>query len=285
MSNIVILGDTSHDFNFELADKYGVEMISYYLQMGEDHFKDGVDIDAETFYARVNSDMELKTGIPPVSEVLELLKKLHDERGITEAIAIYSNMNLTGMGSLYQSISHMQDDVKLYMYESAGVGSITGLYAILAAKLRDEGKSAEQIMEALEYYKDKSRIWAIFSDLSYLARGGRISKAKSVIGNFLHIAPILTINDGSIDVLHKVRGQKKSLQVLANEVKNKVGDSKRFYLNIFKGRDEEEFKQFKALMGDLIDRSELYYETILSPVLGVHSGPKAVGASVLILDK
>jgi len=283
MSKIAILGDTSHDFNYEIAAEFGVEMIPYYLQMGENHFKDSVDIDSKTFYQTVDQYDVLSTGVPPVQDVLDLFDQLK-ERGVTDAIAVCSSPKLTGMAGLYKSIEEMRNDIKIHTFDTKQIGSGSALYAILAAELRDQGKSVDEIMERLNELDGQSQIYAIFRDLSYLVKGGRISKTKAAVGSFLNISPVLTIIDGEIQIIEKVRGAKKSLQKMADAVKNKIGQSKKYKLMLFKGADEEEFKNFKELLAEQIEKAEMYYETILSPVLGVHSGPKVVGASVLALD-
>lgn len=283
MSNIAILGDTSHDFNYEIAAEFGVEMIPYYLQMGENHFKDSVDIDSRTFYSTVDQYDVLSTGVPPAQDVLDLFDQL-SERGVTDAIAICSSPKLTGMAGLYKSISEMRDDIKIHTFDTKQVGSSSGLYAIVAAELRDQGKTVDEIMERLNDLDGESQIFAIFRDLSYLVKGGRLSKTKAAVGAFLNISPVLTIIDGEIQIIEKVRGTKKSLQRLADAVKEKIGQSSNYKLMLFKGANEDEFINFKEMLSEQIEKAEMYYETLLSPVLGVHSGPKVVGASVLALD-
>ena len=258
-------------------------MIPYYLQMGENSYKDGVDISGEEFYSTVDKYELLKTGIPPVQEVLDTIDSLIEE-GYDEFICAHSSSDLTGMVNLYNSVRQMKPEIKIYTVDTRLVGSAAGMFPILAAQLRDQGKTASEIVEILKSLVGKGQVFAIFRELKYLVNGGRMSKAKGLIGSLLKISPILTVKTGEIEIVDKVRGDKKSIQKMVEALKETKGNSKKYFLSLFKGANEEEFQMLKSLLTDEIENAELYYETLLSPVLGVHGGPKVIGASILVLD-
>ncbi|NLW51849.1 MAG: DegV family protein [Tissierellia bacterium] len=284
MTKLAIIGDTAQDFTHELGKKFGVEVVSYYIEMDEKSYKDLYDIDAQRFYNVMDDHEKLSTGIPPIQEVLDLLVSLK-EQGYEEVLFLACSHALTGMFGLYNTLTTMYDDMKIHIFDTTQIASASALLTIEAANMRDAGKSVEEILKRLEELKTKSKVFAVFRSLKYLVKGGRFNKYAGMIGSFLNINPILTMENGEIAMLDKVRGNKKSLVGLINYIKEYVSESKDYHIVVFEGDNKEEFEEFKEALKDVIDNANISIETKLTPVLGVHTGPKVVGASVLTLDK
>lgn len=283
MDKIAILGDTSQDLTYEIADNYGIELISYYVSMDHKIYKDQIDLSAHTFYKEIKKCQQLKTGIPPAQDVLNKIEKLK-QKGYKKAIAITSSSQLTGMVNLYESVKGMIKDFELAIVDTEIVGNAGALIAIEAAKKRDQKLPFHDLIAYIEKIKKKADIFAIFRSLEYLKRGGRIGAVKATIGDFLNISPILTVKNNKVDMIEKVRGKKKSLEKLIQTVKNRLGDSKHYSMGVFQGDNLEEFQQIKAMLKEEIKKSQLYLESFLTPVLGVHGGPSSLGISVLTFD-
>lgn len=283
MSKIAIISDSSHDMTFDMGKKYGLEVVPYYIQMGDKHLKDQVDIDSREFYRTMESYDTLSSGIPSVQDVIDKLDQIK-EKAYTDVIMLTSSDKITGMLGLYQMIKNDYEGLNLHLYNTNQVGSSSGLVAIYAAELRDEGKSVEEIVEELDRVMKKTNIFALFRTLKYLVKGGRFNKYAGMIGTFLHINPLLKEENGEIIVVDKFRGTKKSLQGLINIVEKTIGDSKKYRLAIFSGNNEQEVLTLKEALKEIIEKAEFYIETEFTPVLGVHAGPKSVGVSVMVLD-
>lgn len=280
MKKFAILADTSQDFTFESAKDFGVELVSYYLSMGEKDYKDQVDIDKKTFYSVIDQHDKLSTGVPPIQDVIDKIEELK-EKGFEGAIVVTSSSEITGMNNLYESVKNIIDDFELFVLDSNTVGSAAAFLAIEAAKMRDKGLSPQEIVAKLELLSDQIDIYAIFRSLEYLVKGGRMSPVKAAIGGFLNIFPILTAKEKKVDILEKARGKKKSLERLAQIVKDRIDGAESYYIGIFQGDNQEEVDQLKDMLKEQIDKADLFLETVLTPVLGVHAGPEALGVSVL----
>lgn len=283
MNKIAIVADTTQDLTFELGEKYGIKVIPYMVQMGDQHFRDQLDIDTRRFYETMSQYEVLSTGIPPLQDVTNQLDHLVSE-GYTQALVITSASKLTGMRQLYEVVLQQYQGLELTIFESRYVGSITGLLSIYAAQLRDQGHSVKEIYQSLEEKDQKGQILALFRSLKYVIRGGRFNKYAGMIGTFLNINPLLTIKDSEVTILKKARGKKKSFQTLVEAVKDKVKGAKSYYMVLFSGDNAEEIAALKDVLKEEIVNSALCIETELSPVLGVHAGPQSVGVSILILD-
>ncbi|WP_124059659.1 DegV family protein [Vaginisenegalia massiliensis] len=283
MNKIAIVADSSQDLTFELGEKYGIEILSYYVQMDDNHYKDLVDIDTQYFYDHMSQHKVLSTGIPPIQEVFDKFDQLKEE-GYTQAVVITSSAKITGMRQLMQVVADQVEGIELFIIDSRQVAGSAGLLAIQAAQLRDQGQPAQAIVEELERLLPQANIFALFRTLEYVVRGGRFNKYKGMLGTLLNIHPLLKAVDGEVGVIDKARGNKKSLQRLVNCVRDEIGSAQRYRLFIFSGDNPEEVAQLRDDLADVIARADLVIETQLTAVLGVHAGPKSIGVSTLILD-
>lgn len=285
MNKIGIIADTAQDLDLELGEKYGIEILSYHVQMGEKTFKDLVDIDSRTFYQTMDQYNTLQTAIPSVQDLIEILDNMKGQ-GIEDVIIIVCTEKLTGMEGLAGTVQSYYEGLNIHIYQTNQIGSSAGLFSIYAAELRDKGLSVEEITSELNRIKngEKATIHALFRTLKYLIKGGRFNKYKGMIGMFLHINPLLKVEDGLIEVIDKIRGKTKSLNALADKIREEIGESKKYRIIIFSGDNDEEVEELKEILKDLIDGAELYLQTEFTSVLGVHAGPKSIGIATMKLD-
>ena len=280
MEKIGIIADTSQDFTFDLAKEYDIKIVPYTVHMGNDNFKDLVELDKETFYQKIDEVDSVGTSTPDIHTVVQAIKDLENE-GCTQILAITSSSDMTGMANLYESINHMEMNLPIKVFDGGQIGSAGALLAIEASKLRNKGLSIEQIYDRLVDLRPNANIYALFRNLKYLVAGGRISRAKGAIGGLLGVSPILTMASKKVGLVEKVRGNKRSLDRFIEILRERVGSSTDYDLILFHGANPVEFAFLKEAVSDLIDKATLYIETVMTPVLGAHTGPITVGFSIL----
>lgn len=285
MNKIGIIADTSQDLTFELGEKYDIEILSYHVQLGNRHYKDLIDIGTREFYQTMGNYDTLMTGIPSVTDLEEKLNKFRDE-GTKDILIFVSSDKLTGLEALAGTVKSYYKGLNIHIYQTRQIGSSAGLFSIYAAELRERNYTLDQIVQELDRIKSKENvnIMALFRTLKYIVKGGRFNKYKGMVGMFLKINPVLRLIDGSIEVVDKVRGKQKSLKVLADTIKDDLKDAKKYKIVLFSGDNDEEIQDLKELLKAEIDNAEMYLETELTTVLGVHAGPKSIGVSYMILD-
>ncbi|MDO4773031.1 MAG: DegV family protein [Bacillota bacterium] len=283
MSKIAIFGDTSQDFTQELAREHGIECFFYQIQMDEAHYKDQVDIKSETFYQKLPEHEVLKTGTPAPYDIIEKLEQMRSE-GYSDIIMITSSVKLTGMYNLYATHGDSYEGMKLHLIDTENIASGAGLFVIYASRLRAQGLSADEIVCRVKERKDKVSIFALFRTLSYLVRGGRFNKYKGMIGNLLNIMPMLEMRDGMLELKDRYRGKSRSLEALKSVATKEISGYQKYCLVIFSADNQEEVELLKRKMKDEIEGAELFIETQLTPVLGVHSGPGVIGVTIFGLE-
>ena len=128
--------------------------------------------------------------------------------------------------------------------------------------------------------KMKSRTYFVIPELTNLINGGRIGKVKGVIGQLLHIKPIITCDaDGVYYDVDKVRGFAKAQRRLVDRIKDELKDTKDYYLSICHGANPEALEFVKDALKDEVARAKIYVEEQIAPTLAVHTGRGLVGVA------
>lgn len=283
MNKLAIVADTTMNFTFEMAEAHGVTLVPYYLQLDDQHLRDQVDITSDQFYRVMERKKILSTGIPSVQEVTDVLDTLK-KQGYTHVLCLVSSEKLTGMKNLYEVIKSDYQGLDILVYDTEHIAMSAGLLTMYAGYLNQEGVERNAIVDELDRVKPQTHIFALFRTLKYLVKGGRFNKYKGMLGTFLNVQPLLTAVDGAIEVADKLRGKKKSLLGLVDRVKSTIGSAKTYHLVLFSGHNPQELAQVRAYLSDEIAGAQACFQVELTPVLGVHAGPGALGAAVLVLD-
>ncbi|MDP4090851.1 MAG: DegV family protein, partial [Bacillota bacterium] len=124
--------------------------------------------------------------------------------------------------------------------------------------------------------KLKLNHWFTVDDLHHLKRGGRVSATSAVIGTLLDIKPVLHVdNEGKLIPVTKVKGRKKSIKSLAEELKSRITDPENQVIGISHGDCEEEAKLLEKFIREAVNIKGVVFNYI-GPVVGSHSGPGTI---------
>ncbi len=151
-----------------------------------------------------------------------------------------------------------------------------GFIAIAAARAAAAGKPLPEVRRAAEEAKRRVGFAATLETLEYLARGGRIGKAAFMLGNLIKINPILTIKDGEVTPVSRVRGQNNALQAIVDYVAQQVEDHRVLHLAIMEADAPEQAARLQELALQKLRPAEIFHSEF-TPVMGVHTGPGLVG--------
>lgn len=273
-----IITDSASDFTKEDAKRLNIEVLPLTVTFGDEAYRDGVDLDSKTFYEKLIESDTLPTTsqIPPY--VFEETFKEATEAGDSVVIVLISS-ELSGT---FQSAHLAAEDFdNVYVVDSLSVTIGEQCLIEYAARLRDEGKSAKEIAQALDNKKADVKILALLDTLEYLKKGGRISPATAFVGGVLAVKPVVTVTDGKVELIGKARGSKNGNNLL-RELVGKVGGidySMPIYLG-YSGID-------KSLLNKYIEDSKSLWEgfignllvTNIGSAIGTHVGPGAIAVA------
>lgn len=275
MNKLKILIDSSGDLNPIIREKYDIDIIPLHVNLGEKSYRDGIEIkpsDVFDYYAETG---ELATTSAIVPDVYtEFFKKWTNEGYSIMYFGI--SPKFTSSFRNAEIASEAFDNVFIIDSESLSTGS--GLLALWAARLNQEGKSILEILTEIEKIRSEINGSFVLDTLKYMYKGGRCSGVKAFGTNILSIKPCLEIKNGTLNVGKKYRGKidKVLLDYIEHELKNKTNiDTKTAFIT-HTGVDPELVETLKNKMLSYQPFEEII-ESIAGATVSVHCGPNTLG--------
>ena len=269
---IRIMADSTSDIGPERAKEWGVTLIPLKVLFGEEEYLDGVDMQLEEFYRRLVLSEKLPTTSQPDPEAFLKVFQEAKEAG-DEVILITISSNLSGT---YQSAVIAKDMCEydgIYLVDSMQVTCTMLMMARRALKLAEEGKSGREIYKILEDEKSHYCIYAAIGDLTYLEKGGRLSKVGAAAGSMLNLKPVITIaNTGVVKLAGMARGQNGAYAKMLKLIEADGGLDMSREMCIGYTGDAKVLAPFKEYLKGRMDISG-FYESRIGTVIGTHGGP------------
>ncbi|HUT80303.1 MAG TPA: DegV family protein [Candidatus Bathyarchaeia archaeon] len=275
MSKIKIITDSTCDIPIDLAKKYDIDVVPLNIFFGEEKFKDGVSITANEVYQRIQTDKSIwpSTSQPSTREFLEYYNKAFDQ-GYETVISIHITPNMSGTLNSVNLAKQMLPDKDLVIIDSNTVTHPFGLTVYETAKLVKEGKNKESILNTLKNsFVPKANICGVVETLEFLHRGGRIGRAKKVLGTLLKKKPVLELTEGSVNSFGAVTGFEEGYEkfvALAPKIfDNLITDTVWLGYADNKTRTDDLYQAIK----DLPNAPKEIRVVEIGPAVGVHLGP------------
>lgn len=266
---VKVVTDTTADLPPALAKELDITVIPLYVRFGEKVYRDHLDISQDDFYARLPVDpVHPSTSQPSPQDFIEVYEKLADNKdGI---ISIHISKKLSGTwDSATQAKKMMEGKVPIEVVDSMSVTMGLGLLAVLAGRMAKDGAALEEIKTAVEKAVPQIHVLALFDTLKYLAAGGRIGKAKALVGSVLNVKPVLAVKDGEMHPAGQARSRAKGIARLvewAGEFSN-IED-----ISVGHTTTPEDAEKLAEQMPDSFPNDKII-RARLGAVLGTHAGP------------
>jgi DegV family protein with EDD domain len=171
------------------------------------------------------------------------------------------------------------EPVTIKVVDSGSVSLGLGMLALFAARLARRGIDPDGIAERLEAMRPRMHILFAVNTLEYLARGGRIGKARALVGNLLGIKPILGVTDGEVVSIDRVRGGRAAQPRLIELFRQRVDPGRPVVVSIAHAKAPVWADRLRALLEQSFGVAELFMAE-MGPVVGTHAGPGTVGAAL-----
>lgn len=274
---IKLITDSCCDLSQGYLKDNEVEVIPFpYSIEGKDYTDDfGSTLSYENFYNYMRGGSMPTTSQITAFTYVNTFKKFVGEGYSIIYIGFSSALSQTYNNSLlainYIKEEYPQADIASIDSKSASVG--LGLLVYYACEMLKEGKPKEEIINWIENNKLKVNHWFIIDSLDHLQRGGRISSASAAVGTLLDIKPLLNLDDeGKLRIVRKIRGRKKAVKELMEELKTGIVNPKEQIILINHGDCPEEALKLKnTVMNEIsVKDSAVNY---VGPVIGTHTGP------------
>ena len=272
------------DLSKEHFEKRDINYVCFHFYLDEEYYPDdlGQTMPFDKFYKAMEEGAMTKTSQVNVAEFEEyfesFLKEGKDILHITLASGISGVNNSANIAK--NMMEEKYPDRKIYVVDSCSAACGYGMLMDTLADMRDAGKSIDEIYEWVEANKSRVQHWLSPTDLKYLIRGGRVSKASGFVGQMLNICPVLIVaGDGTLKAMQKVRTKKKVLETLANKVIENTEEGAEYAGKCYVAHSacEEDAKTLVRLIEEKVPA--LKDKVVLGnigTVIGSHTGPGAL---------
>jgi DegV family protein with EDD domain len=276
MSRIAIVTDSTSDIPVDLVKKNSITSVPLSVIFKDaTYLDDGKEITIEDFYKKLKTAEDLPTTTQPTPrDFVETYKSLLQDHD--SIISIHISKKMSGTINSAELAKQQMPDADINIFDSELVHMPLGFMVLQAAKLAGEGRSKDEILEALREFKQKIKVLFVPSTLEYLKKGGRIGKAKGLIASLLEIKPILTINAGEVSQFKTTRRWNQAKIELVNSMEPMISEPKNLTVSIGDSDAKEDAEEMAARIKERFGPKEMIRVNI-GAVVGTHLGPGGIG--------
>jgi DegV family protein with EDD domain len=275
MKQIAVVTDSSAYIPEGALEGLPVSVIPVWLLWDEDRFRDGVDIDPATFYRRLEASKTLPTSSQPSSgEFMAFYRQVAAEAEVIVSVLVSSELSGTIASAQAAQAQLPELDIRIVDSRSSSMG--LGLVVLATARAAAAGRTPDEVVAVAREMRDRVHFLFVVDTLEYLHRGGRISRAKRVLGTALKIKPILHLEEGRIVPLTQARTKRKAIERILDIAEERLGGSAMAEAAV---ADINSPESGDAVAGMVAERfaPALLHRSSVSPVVGTHVGPGAIG--------
>jgi len=271
MKKIKIITDSMTDLPQKQINQYGIEVLPLTIIFGDQEYKDGFDLSNKAFYEKLkNSEVLPRTSQTSPGDFANAFQKYIQED--YEIICINASSKASGT---YQSAAIASNDVdadRISVIDTMSLSFGAGLSVLKAARMAEQGHERKTIVRALE--KTASKIDHLFTvdTVEFLQKGGRINPGKALVANLLNIKPILTLKDGLVDPLDKVRGSKRVMDKMLELAVERGGSFSDKTVGISHADAPERAEELYLKVKKELKPAEILISEI-GCTIGTHTGP------------
>jgi len=274
-SNTAIVVDSTADFP-RAADRFpNWRVVPLYVRFGDRSYRDYVELSPQDFYARLRTATELPTTSQPAPG--DFLAAYEQLGGYGRIYSIHIAGNLSGTVESARRAAEELGDDRVRTIDSGTASAGLAMLGLAIQRRLERGTTDAEIDALVARYRREARLLFTVDTFEYLAKGGRIGRARAMAGQLLNIKPILTITDGEVIPLKRVRGARKAFLEFGREFGESGVDGPALKVGIAHADAPDREEALRELVRRTRPQAEIEIATVLGPVVGTHAGPGTVG--------
>jgi len=273
-ANTAIVLDSTADFPEAPQRFANWRVVPLYVRFGDESYRDYVELGPEEFYARLRTAETLPTTSQPTpGDFLATYEELSKYERI---FSIQIASQLSGTFQSAQTAAQQIGD-KVRTIDSGTASAAIAMLGLAIQRRLDRGTTDEEIDALVERYHEGARLLFTVDTLEFLQRGGRIGRAAAMAGQLLSVKPILTIRDGEVVPLKRVRGNQKAMQEFVRQFTEGSRDVPTLRVGIAHADAPGRAEQLQKMVRGERRQAQIELVTTLGAVVGTHAGPGTVG--------
>jgi len=271
--SIRIVTDSTCDLPEQVVERYGITVLPLYVNIGTQSYLDVVDLSREQFYARLPDYHPPPTTAVPGQEAFGRVYQELLEQGADQILSIHIATRLSMMTNVARSaVEHL--DAPVTVFDSGQITLGTGFLVLDAARAAAEGRPMPEILAMLEQKRARITSFAALDTLEFMRRGGRLSPLQARLGSLLRIKPLLIMHDGDMD-MQPLRTRRRARERLIRQISELAPFEQ---VGLVHAGALDEVEVLRGQIAHLLPPEGVSFSVQVTPVIGAHVGPGAVGA-------
>jgi len=271
---VKIVTDRTADIPSQLVKDLDIAVIPLYVIFGSTSYRSGIDITEDEFYQKLQGPVWPTTSQPTPQDFVDVYNQC--AKGADGILSIHLSSKLSGtINAADQAKKLANVKCPIEIIDSLEVSMATGLIVVAAARMAKAGKRLTEIADSVRKMVSNTKLLILFDTLEYLAKGGRIGKARSILGSILNVKPLLTLKDGEFVPVTQVHSRSKGKEKLLEFIRNAKDIEA---LAVVYTTTPDEAKELAASITAISKASIIVAQ--VGSALGVHGGPGALAIAM-----
>jgi DegV family protein with EDD domain len=273
--NTAVVVDSTADFP-EAPERFpNWRVVPLYVRFGDESYRDYVELGPAEFYARLRTAAELPTTSQPTPQ--DFLAAYEELAGYERIYSLHIASRLSGTFGSARIAAQELGGERVRLVDTETASAAISMLGLAIQRRLEAGTTDEDVDELVERYTREHGLLFTVDTLEFLARGGRIGRARAMAGQLLNIKPILTITEGEVVPVKRVRGNRKAMQEFVDEFTGATSDGPDLKVGIAHADAPERAEALRKMVRAERPQAEIEVVTVLGPVVGTHAGPGTVG--------
>jgi DegV family protein with EDD domain len=269
--NTAIVLDSTADLS-DGADRFpNWRIVPLYVRFGDESLRDGVDIGPTEFYERLRGSGVFPTTSQPTPG--DFLASYEELGAYERILSLHVSARVSGTFASAEAAAAELGDGRVRAIDTETASASIAMLALAIQRRLDRGTSDEEVDALVERYLRERGLLFTVDTLEFLQRGGRIGKAAAFAGTLLQVKPILSIRDGEVEPIKRVRGERKAFAELTAALETETQDEPAYRLGVAHAAAPERAAELEALVRERRPQAELELVVTLGAVIGAHAGP------------
>jgi fatty acid kinase fatty acid binding subunit len=273
--NTAIVVDSTADFPQAPQRFPNWRVVPLYVRFGDASYRDYVELEPAVFYEQLRDASETPTTSQPTPG--DFLAAYEELPSYERILSLHIAGKLSGTIESARAAARELGDERVRTIDSESASAAIAMLGLAIQRRLERGTSDEEVDELVERYRRDAGLLFTVDTLEFLARGGRIGRARAWAGELLHIKPILSIKGGEVLPIKRVRGNRKAFLEFAAAFETSTSNAPTLRVGIAHADAPKRAEALAELVRRTRPVADLELMTTLGPVVGAHAGPGTVG--------